>query len=287
MGYIMETNILVAISNLVNNPITNIVAHYGSSNRINNVGEALEIYVKDLFCNTMNVRDEYSKIEAYHKYFSMLGNKNNPPDFVIRNGDAIEVKKIERVNGGEISLNSSYPKDKLYCDDPMINSACRNCEDWKEKDMIYAIGSMYGDSLRELWMVYGDCYASNKEVYQRIRTIIKEGVNSLLGVEFTETKELAKIHRVDPLGITYLRVRGMWGIKIPQQVFEYVVESDQTAAFKFNAILLKEKYYSLPERDRDLLEKLAGDKLVIKDVKIKSPNNPANLLDAKIIRFRL
>lgn len=40
---------------------------------------------------------------------SHQGNKNHPPNFIIRGGDAIEVKKIESKNRN-IALNSSFPK---------------------------------------------------------------------------------------------------------------------------------------------------------------------------------
>lgn len=47
------TNILEAIINIVNNPIVEIKNYYSSRNRVNNVGEALEEYVKDAFANTI------------------------------------------------------------------------------------------------------------------------------------------------------------------------------------------------------------------------------------------
>ena len=40
-------------------------------------------------------------------------------------------------DGSQIALNSSYPKDKLYADSPMITQECRECENWREKDIIY------------------------------------------------------------------------------------------------------------------------------------------------------
>lgn len=43
--------------------------------------------------------------------FCYLGNPNNPPDSMLKNGgDAIEVKKIEAPNAA-LALNSSYPKE--------------------------------------------------------------------------------------------------------------------------------------------------------------------------------
>jgi len=279
------TNLLVAIENLVKNPITNITSHYRGTNRANSMGDALEFYIKDLFCDSLNENDVEKKNEIYSKHFSYIGNQNNPPDIIIKQGDAIEVKKIESMRSG-IALNSSYPKDKLYSDSPMITTACRNCEDWREKDLVYVVGVSKDDKLKALWFVYGDCYSASKEVYERVRDKISNGVNELQDVEFAETNELGRVNRVDPLGITYLRIRGMWGIENPIKVFDYVVPTEQNSDFFVNAILLKEKYLSFPEKDRKNLESLTSDNFSIKDIKIKSPNNPAKLLEAKLVSFR-
>jgi len=45
------TNILEAIVNIANNPVVAIRNHYTGRNRANNVGEALEMFVKDAFAN--------------------------------------------------------------------------------------------------------------------------------------------------------------------------------------------------------------------------------------------
>ena len=281
----METNLLIAIANLVKNPITNLVSYYRAANRANSMGDALEFYIKDLFCDSLNENNLEKKNEIYSKYFSYIGNQNNPPDIIIKQGDAIEVKKIESLRSG-IALNSSYPKDKLYSDSPMITTACRSCEDWREKDLVYVVGVSKDDKLKALWLVYGNCYSASKEVYERVRDKISKGVNELQDVEFSETNELGRVNRVDPLGITYLRIRGMWGIENPIKVFNYVVPTEQTSEFFVNAILLKEKYLSFPERDRKNLESLVSDKFLIKDIKIKSPNNPAILMDAILLSYK-
>jgi len=277
------TNLLVALSNLVKNPLTDVVSHYRSSNRANSMGDALEFYVKDLFCGTTDIKDTNKKNEIYGKHFSYLGNQNNPPDIIIRGGDAIEVKKIESLRSG-IALNSSYPKDKLYSDSPMITQACRDCEDWREKDLIYTIGVAKNNKLQALWFIYGNCYAAGKEIYERIRNKISSGLGELEGVEFSETKELGRVNKVDPLGITYLRIRGMWHIDNPIKVFDYITGVDGDK-FTANALILKDKYNSFPAQDRENLEKLSSKGLAISDVKIKSPNNPAKLLEAKLIKF--
>ena len=171
----MKTNILKAIYNIVQNPVIELSNYYSdkiSQNRMNSMGDALELYIKDVFSTALDKTTEADKIAEYNKYFSYLGNKSNPPDLIIRGGDAIEIKKLE-AEGGDIALNSSYPKDKLYADSPMITNACRDCEDgWKEKDFLYVVGSVSKtnkDKLSSLNFVYGDCYCAKPEIYTRGR----------------------------------------------------------------------------------------------------------------------
>ena len=66
-------NIINAIINLVQNPVTELVAQYGARNRANNAGDALEEYVKDLFANTFGM-DETHRVERISEVFSYLGN---------------------------------------------------------------------------------------------------------------------------------------------------------------------------------------------------------------------
>ena len=161
---------------------------------------------------------------------------------------------------------------------------------WKleRKRTFYVIGNAKNGAIKYLFFVQGTCYAANHEIYENVHAPIKKEVDSVLdslGLEKGNTVELGKVKRIDPLGITELRIRGMWGIKNPIEVFDYVAPIDKTADFFINAIMLKDKYLSFPEKDRKNLEELTGDKFSIRDIKIKSPNNPAKLLEAKLIRF--
>lgn len=166
------SNILKAIINIANNPVVQLKETYTGRNTINNIGEALEAYIQDAFANTIYEADVEKRNQRISDVFSYLGNQNNPPDIILSGGDAIEVKKIQS-KGSAIALNSSYPKSKLHSDDSKITDACRECEVWDTKDIIYAIG-----------------------------------VKEIEDIEFAETKELGRINRVDPLGITNLRIRG-------------------------------------------------------------------------------
>ncbi|MEO0968680.1 MAG: NgoPII family restriction endonuclease, partial [Cyanobacteria bacterium J06639_18] len=208
-------NILEAIKFIVDNPISDVVRYYKtqSNNRVNSVGDALESFIKDIFSQALTEHDINLKNTKYSEAFSYIGNQNNPPDIILKNGDVIEVKKIESLKASSIALNSSYPKSKLYSDEPMLTSYCRECEDWQEKDIIYAIGVIKDEKLKLLWLIYGDCYAADREVYKRIANKINSGITEIKDVEFSKTQELGRVNKVDPLGITYLRIRGMWGIQ--------------------------------------------------------------------------
>ena len=277
-------NIINAIVNIISNPQIKLVQYAVSHNRANNMGEALEEYVKDAFADTVGEKSEKIRLSKISKAFSYLGNQNNPPDSMLRDGDAIEVKKIES-NDSHLALNSSYPKAKLFANSPMISKACRNCECWNTKDMIYAVGVVRGMELSSLAFVYGDDYCAESSTYERIKSTIKMGVESIPGVEFSATKELGRINRVDPLGITYLRIRGMWGIENPFTTFNYIYKRDFTKSFNFMAVINSKKYYSFNNYEElEILEKNM-ELLKIEDVKIKNPNNPALMTDAKLISF--
>lgn len=284
--YSVNVNIIDAIINLVNNPITNITEYYQGRNRANNVGDALEEYTKDLFANSFNMA-EGERLRRLSQVFSYLGNSNNPPDAMLFHGDAIEVKKIEG-NNSVLALNSNYPKQKLFRESQMINNACRLAENssWIQKDMIYAVGvTDRNNRLKHFCMVYGIDYCANDQVYNRIKNIIKEGVESIPGVDFSETRELGHVNKVDPLGITYLRVRGMWGIENPWKVFNYVYERNMQREFTFMCIINNEKWESLENRDELVALEQSIASLTISNVSIKNPDNPAQLRDAKLIEF--
>lgn len=280
------SNIINAIHNLINDPVIELRDFYKSKNRANSMGDALEEYVKDLFAGTIHVFDEGERLQKISEVFSYLGNQNNPPDSILRGGDAIEVKKIEGKNSS-LALNSSYPKHKLYSDSKLITEACRKCEDWSEKDIIYVVGVVNGARLNSLCMVYGIDYAADNNIYERIKHTIEAGVHCIENVEFAKTNEIAKVKRVDPLGITDLRVRGMWSIENPFKVFQYVYERDFSKNFNFMCIINEEKYFSFD--NISLLENSIGrvKGFDITSVNIKDPNNPARLQRAKLITFEL
>lgn len=277
------TNILEAISNIVNQKDFEIRTMYSGRNRANGMGDALENYIKDAFVGTLGITDETQKMKTYNQVFSWLGSQNNPPDIMIKGGDAIEVKKTQSTNSS-LALNSSYPKTNLRHTSLMITKECRECEDWTVKDLIYCVGHTTDTSLKSLWMVYGNSYAAKHETYQRIKTTISDGIKTIPDVVFADTKELGRVNQVAPLGITNLRIRGMWQIENPRKVFNYLNEP-KDKDFELVCIVPIEKYNNFPKESRTKLEGIKEKGFSIENKQIKDPNNPAKLLDCKLIKL--
>lgn len=291
----MKTNVLVALKNLMTIETNELLNIYEGTvnNRANNMGNALEYFVKDLFCSSLSEEDFSKRDEIYSNYLSYLGNSNNPPDFIIKKSSAVEVKKVENLSFGDIALNSSHPKDYLYSTSTLINQACKSCEDefggWTKKEMIYSIGHVLENKLRVMWLVDGACYSADDSVYRKIKTTIQTGINSIPGVEFADTKELGKVKKIDPLGVTDLRIRGMWSIKHPNKVFDYLVQDySKDTELQVYCLILKDKFDKICEDDKNnLQEYINNGKLIKQDVRVKNPNNPAKFLDAVLFKASL
>jgi len=73
----------------------------------------------------------------------------------------------------------------------------------------------------------------------------------------------------------------MWQIQNPLKVYESSCKISDKDKFHLFALLRKEKYDSFPKEDTKELEN--HPEIHVKDIKIKDPNNPANLIEAKLI----
>ena len=107
------------------------------------------------------------------------------------------------------------------------------------------------------------------------------------GIEFIHTNEIGKLKRVDPLGITNLRIRGMWNIENPKIVFDYVIDKFYNENNEMNVFLIlkQDKYNSFSDEDKKLVEE--NPFLQIENIKIKNPDNSANLIDAILIHYHI
>jgi hypothetical protein len=278
-------NTLRAFRHIVENPYAVVNPALISSNRINNVGDALEGFIKDAYTDLLDSSlSQSEKNIIYANAFSWLGNAGNPPDSMLKGGDGIEVKKIQSLTAS-IALNSSAPKNKLYASDPRVATGAKIAEVWDEKDIVYAIGSVPDRELKRLWLIYGDCYAASKDVYERLASAIATGVRQLPDIDFQKTAELGRVNKVDPLGITNLRVRGMWQIDNPSRLYSHLVSS--TPNKQFYVLMREEKYQSFSASDRTALENLQLDGYNNAVIDIQNPDNPAQLIKARFIKYEI
>lgn len=280
------SNVLKAFNNIANFG-NNDLSGYSSTYliRINAVGEQLEFYVKDSFADSFTERQP-EKERRYNELFSYQGSQNNPPDLILRKGDAFEIKKIERGKRSHIQLNSSHPKDRLYSSDPRITEECRGCEDllWDTKDLFYVVGWTPKGRIRYLFFVQGVCYAAPKVVYERLDTELKNqfsGAIRSLGLEKKDTVELGRVTDVDPLGITELRIRGMWIIQNPVKIFSEHYQWNENADFSMVGIMTKEKYDSFPQEDRARLEN--NSRIQLTNMNARDPSNRESTIESKLI----
>lgn len=253
--------------------------------RINAVGEQLEFYIRDAICGSFKLLHREKEVR-YRSVFSLLGNQNNPPDMIIRGGDAFEIKKIRSLRTS-IALNSSPPKDRLHRDDPRVTKACRNCEggNWDTKDLFYIVGCAKNGRIQYLFIVQGECYAAEREVYDSIASTLKGSLESSFqseGIEgIGQTVELGRVNRVDPLGITNLRIRGMWMIENPVRVFSYIYTLDTSKPFSLAALMTRRKFDSYPQQSIASLEE--DERINLEAVNVKNPNNPVEQLNSVLI----
>jgi hypothetical protein len=79
----------------------------------------------------------------------------------------------------------------------------------------------------------------------------------------------------------------MWDIENPLRVFNYVYTPNLDRDFELMVIINNNKYNSFSETDRDKLDTMSQsiENFLIKDVKIKDPDNPVNLREAKLITY--
>jgi len=73
----------------------------------------------------------------------------------------------------------------------------------------------------------------------------------------------------------------MWMIENPLKVFSYLYKFESRRSFSLIALMLKTKYESFPQEDKSALKN--NSRTESKTVRIKNPNNPAEMLDAELI----
>lgn len=280
------TNILEAIHNISQLKDLTVKDITFGNNRATSVGEGLETFIKDSFANTFTELDKNKRLKKYNEIFSYQGSKRTPPDLMLKDGDAIEVKKTETL-ATELQLNSSHPKSKLFSTSTLINKHCKSCEVWEEKDFIYAVGHIPQGTniLTSVWFVYGSIYAADEEVYLSLKNTLTENIEEIEDIDFSPTNEIGRINFVDPLKITHLRIRGMWLLQPPFKVFDYTHKYSHDKKFQCISIIPNEKYNSFPAESKRKIE--SNLNITIEDIQVQNPNNPVMMIEAKLILFQI
>ncbi len=155
--------------------------------------------------------------------------------------------------------------------------------------MIYVVGHVQNSVLHNIFFVYGDVYCDAHNVYEKVENTIKECVQTLEDVELSETKELGRVNKVDHLGISSLRVRGMWVIDSPFKQFEYLYEDEdkeEKTSFKLIAIIPETKYNSFGNKS-DFETFYKNHNVVVNDEDVPNPQNPAEMIKCKVIIYKV
>lgn len=90
---------------------------------------------------------------------------------------------------------------------------------------------------------------------------------------------------MDHLGISDLRVRGMWLIESPFKYFKYLYDdAHDEHSFRLMAIIPETKYNGFENRD-EFEETCKYNGVQITDEKLENPQNPAELINCKVIKY--
>ncbi len=76
----------------------------------------------------------------------------------------------------------------------------------------------------------------------------------------------------------------MWQIENPRKVFNYLHKTEQNE-FEVICIIPTTKYNSFPSESKQKIESITSKKFAIENVEVKDPNNPAKLIDCKLIKY--
>jgi len=250
------------------------------SNVVSEQGNPLEKFVRASFCG---IPDITGNNVSSDDVFCFQGQKNHPPDAMLRNtGDAIEIKKVEGIS--TIHLNSSLPKQRLYADDKTITKEAVECEEWKSRDMLYVIGHIKKDTspVCSLFFFYGDCIFKRNEYYN---DIFESAKNSLKGIDKIQQtgNEYGTIKDVDELGInTDMRLRPLNSFDHPLKVFSEIVQPDKNARFSLFTIMRNSKFKSFPIESQKLV---LNSGLEHKNEHIRDPDNAGKKIAVEIFSF--
>lgn len=271
-----------------------IISRKGGSS--NSQGDYFEFFIKDIYCKeSLQYPYKEEKENKYLEYFSWTGDASHFPDMIIRGGEGIETKKMNS-DSKSIALNSSYPKDYLYMDTQNIpKEMTEDNPHWNKKHIVYAVATVpkningiqnEDQKCSKIWLAFGNTFVADRLVYLNLINGIKLGAESSNPTaEFKPSKEIGRIKNVDPQQRTTLRLRGMWELASPSYLFEKFLKPDfaPQGSSQVNMVILTRDFENT-DRKPDFSEFINNERLIIHEVEIPDPNNPANVLKAKIFQ---
>lgn len=244
-------------------------------------GKPFEIFAKNMFAQCLGALPGHVDA-AWERTFSWRGSANHPPDFMIRGGDAVEVKTHRGI--GQIQLNSSPPRRKLRSTDSRIQIGCKNCEVWNEKDFVYFIGKTNDEYVEALWLIDGRCVADEEKTYDLIFDKISLTLSDLGG---EPGNEIGRLNDVDNLKATSLRVRAMWLLEHPANIFESVFTPTKQNSFVLNVLISLDKWNAYSANEREAVIKLRAQDLEINQIQLPDSGKSGQLLQAVHIAWQV
>jgi hypothetical protein len=244
-------------------------------------GKPFEIFAKNMFAQCLGALSSHVDA-AWERTFSWRGSANHPPDFMIRGGDAVEVKTHKGI--GQIQLNSSPPKRKLKATDPRIQIGCKNSEVWNEKDFLYFIGKTNDEYVEALWLIDGRCMADEEKTYDLIFDKISLTVSDLGG---EPGNEIGRLNDVDNLKATSLRVRAMWLLEHPANLFEAIFTPTKSNSFVLNVLISLEKWNTYSTKEKNAVNELRGHDVEINQIQIPDSGKSDQPLQAVHISWHV
>jgi hypothetical protein len=284
-------DVLTAIADIIEYRVFTLPHAGAGHTNVNGPGMSFEMYCKDRLVG-LEPGDDVNREQMYRQYLAYQGAANNPPDAMYRggdDGDAFEFKKSEGSPLGDISLNSSWPKDRLTVGSHGILEDCRDCESWTERNLFYVCGGVPQGTSRVAWIWICDArlMAAEAAVYERLREGIRQGIIGIPGVQFAETTELGKVKHVDPGASTSLRIRGMWSIAKPGKLFADLPGVCHSRNANLHALIRRERWLSYPAASRNRLERMRGSGgTTIGEVTVPNPNGGAPI-PSMLVRFEI
>ena len=285
-------DVLTAIADIIEYRNFDLPQEVEGENRIVQRGVAFETYCKDRLVGLPRDADSAARASSYKRYLIYQGLSSHPPDAMYRlQGDAFEFKKRGGLPSYVMPLNSSFPKSVLSSSSSMLSKECRECEPWNERALFYVNGGINKGSktIDWIWIADASLMAAPSHHYEKVAKAVRDGISKIPRVKFSATKELGRANNVDPLGVSSLRIRGMWSLDAPGKFFSSITGvSHSKEAPTLHAIMRESKWNAFEHSSRNRIVGLNGTTgFSFSKVAVTDPGADDESIEAILIRYQL